>query len=242
MKSFVKLMATVVIAMSAQTAFAAPTIFFGENQSPASAVSGAPLTARTAFLASLSGVSTENFEGIPLGSPPLGLAFTGSAGNIIGSQTGGGRLAGSPAFGTFATSGSQFYDNEFDAFTVSFTSAIAAFGFFGTDIGDFAQPLEIVLDTGLASERMFTVANTINGRNGSLLFWGITDTANPFTTVTFVQSSGDRFGFDDLTVGDARQVTPGVPEPGTWAMMLLGFALVGAAMRRNKQTLRVRYS
>lgn len=37
-------------------------------------------------------------------------------------------------------------------------------------------------------------------------------------------------------------ITPGVPEPATWAMMLLGFAVVGAAMRKRRSTLRVSYS
>ena len=32
-------------------------------------------------------------------------------------------------------------------------------------------------------------------------------------------------------------LTPSVPEPGTWAMMLLGFGAVGAAMRRNRKKL-----
>ena len=32
-----------------------------------------------------------------------------------------------------------------------------------------------------------------------------------------------------------------VPEPGTWLMMLLGFAAIGAAMRSNTRTTRVRY-
>jgi hypothetical protein len=29
--------------------------------------------------------------------------------------------------------------------------------------------------------------------------------------------------------------TPGVPEPGTWAMMLLGFGGIGMAMRRSRR-------
>lgn len=33
-----------------------------------------------------------------------------------------------------------------------------------------------------------------------------------------------------------------VPEPATWAMMLLGFAVVGGAMRRRERQTRVRYS
>jgi hypothetical protein len=30
--------------------------------------------------------------------------------------------------------------------------------------------------------------------------------------------------------------TPGVPEPATWAMMILGFGLLGGAIRRRKAT------
>jgi hypothetical protein len=42
-------------------------------------------------------------------------------------------------------------------------------------------------------------------------------------------------GFDNITFGSA---TPGgaVPEPGTWAMMLAGFGLVGCVVRRRVTT------
>jgi hypothetical protein len=40
--------------------------------------------------------------------------------------------------------------------------------------------------------------------------------------------------FDDITLGSA---TPGsVPEPGTWAMMLLGFGGIGLSMRRRRKS------
>lgn len=37
-------------------------------------------------------------------------------------------------------------------------------------------------------------------------------------------------------------VTQAVPEPGTWLMMILGFAAVGSMMRRRQQEARVRYA
>lgn len=231
------IMAAFAIALP-QTAMAAPTIFFGENQNPASGVSGDPLAARNAFLAELTaGIATENFDSRALGSPPIALTFTGGLAVINGTLTGGGALIGEASTGTYATSGSQFYDNQSEEFMVSFTTAIAAFGFYGTDIGDVNEALTIILDRGLAGERSFVVDNTIGAENGSLLFWGITDTAQTFTTVTFSDSSGDRFGFDDLTVGDVRQVVGRVPESSTWAMMIAGFGIVGFAMRARARKL-----
>lgn len=64
----------------------------------------------------------------------------------------------------------------------------------------------------------------------------------PFTLVTFttptVGGSNDQFGIDNVTVGGA------VPEPATWAMMILGMGVVGYAMRRKKSrvTAKVRFA
>ncbi len=46
--------------------------------------------------------------------------------------------------------------------------------------------------------------------------------------------TANKTGFDNITFGSE---TPGgaVPEPATWAMMLLGMGLVGASMRRRQQ-------
>lgn len=44
-------------------------------------------------------------------------------------------------------------------------------------------------------------------------------------------------------VGFSLQRTPAVPEPSTWAMMLIGFGAVGGAMRRKRSSVsRVRFS
>lgn len=44
--------------------------------------------------------------------------------------------------------------------------------------------------------------------------------------------------FDDITFGSVNPGNPGVPEPATWAMMILGFGLVGYSARRrsNRKT------
>lgn len=40
--------------------------------------------------------------------------------------------------------------------------------------------------------------------------------------------------FDDITFGSVTPGEPGVPEPATWAMMILGFGIVGHAARRRR--------
>ena len=50
----------------------------------------------------------------------------------------------------------------------------------------------------------------MNGLGGSVLFWGLIDTDNPFTSLTFGNTAAgtDFFGFDDMTIGSVEQVVP----------------------------------
>jgi hypothetical protein len=242
--TFLKPTALVAAAMLAlpTAAFAAPVIYFGQNPSPAPpfTVSGAPVTARNSFLSQLSGVSQESFETYALGASPPTLSFSGSAGNIIATLSGtgiiennaGGAGSGGNAFGRFATQGSQYYETT-SSFGATFSTAVAAFGFYGTDIGDFNGLLTITLKHAVGPDNVITVNTNNPSPDGSLLFWGVIDQANPFTSVQFgvTAGSGDFFGFDQMVVGDLRQVTGGVPESSTWAMMIAGFGIVGFAMR-----------
>ena len=48
--------------------------------------------------------------------------------------------------------------------------------------------------------------------------------------------SDEGWGIDNLviTYDGVREVTPGIPEPSTWAMMIAGFGLAGATLRRRR--------
>lgn len=78
------------------------------------------------------------------------------------------------------------------------------------------------------------------GRNGENFFNAFNGT---FKSVTLTFTNG-------ATVQDVRQFrlgvapsAPAVPEPATWAMMLLGFGAIGFGMRRRRSdTLRVRFA
>lgn len=239
-----KLISGVALALALASAPAqAATVFFGENQSPGFGVSGDPVTARNSFLSNLSGVGTENFESQPYGqTPPIVLTFPGSSGSITATLSGSnvsiGNTATGSGVGRYATSGSQYLETSSSGFTITFSTAIAAFGFYATDVGDFNGQLTVTTANGTSHQ--YTVANTVGGNDGSLLFWGIIDTVDLFTSITFGNTAAgtDFFGFDDMTIGDVNQVVqPGneVPLPGALPLFVSGLGALGFVAHRRKR-------
>lgn len=225
------------------SAHAALTIFTGENQTPGEVVSGEPVAARNSFLSKLSGVGTETFETLPVGAEgPLDLSFPGSTSTIVATLTGEGIVFPTPSSaGRFNTTGAtanptagQWWSVE-GSFSLTFDQAISAFGFYGTDVGDFNGRLLITLTDTDDLTTELEVEHTINGADGSLLFWGFVDTTKAYKRIDFGNTAEgvDFFGFDDMTVGDARQINPPtVPEPT--GLALLGAALVAATLARRR--------
>jgi hypothetical protein len=96
------------------------------------------------------------------------------------------------------------------------------------------------------------VLDHISGQQLLLSNWGdqslgitnrrvfLTNLPEGFTGLTF-GSTGVAFEFDDIAVGSGEMIAPrgaifaAVPEPETWAMMLVGFGGLGAAMRSRRK-------
>ena len=239
---------------SATPLLAGPTIYFGENQTPGQTVTGAPLAAKNAFLGQLTGVGTETFEGFTEGDiAPLPITFAGSSGDIKAKLTGTGEIVktipptpgdSDPNAGRFNTTGAGAapVDGKWwevaGAFQIDFEVPISAFGFYGTDIGDFSGQVTVDLTDFSGAVHSFTINNKVGGANASLLFWGFTDTGNSYSKIVFGNTSAggvDGFGFDDMVVGDKGQIVPpgSVPAPGPLA--LIGLGLVGLAASRHRR-------
>jgi len=230
--------------LMASPAQAGITTFFGEdlNSSPTTPLAAFPnaSSAEASFLASLTGVGTEDFESFASGTgAPLNLSFPGAGTATLG---GSGSIvsvtAGSTnGFGRYGTSPTKYWEVDAGSFSISFGSPIAAFGFFGIDIGDFGEQLEITLNdvAGTSLLPPYTIGSS-GSTDGSVMFFGFigTTVADTFTQVTFSTSSGsgDVFAFDDMTIGSLQQVTPRISVPGALGLFVVGLGLLGAVRRK----------
>ncbi len=130
-------------------------------------------------------------------------------------------------------SGSVFFGLP-DTSTFSFTSPITAFGIDVLDVGtirgsDFSV---IINGTSYLLQDDYT--------SGAAFFFGYTGA--PITSISFTGTAfGDGVDFDDAAYGSLR-VAAAVPEPSTWAMMLLGFGAIGFSIRRRRDEIRTRQS
>lgn len=225
-------------------------VFFGEdlNNSATSPLLSTPnaTTAEASFLSNLIGVGTETFEGLPSGAKgPLNLAFPGAG---TATLTGPGSIAAiapgqTNGAGRYAISGRQFWEVSANgAFTVRFSEPVAAFGFYGVDLGDFGGQLVLNLTGG--GTQSVTVPNTVGrsgSTDGSVLFFGLIaeSLAETFSSVSFAMTvgQGDIFAFDNMTVGSLKQVKPpteSTPEPVAMTG-LLAIGLWGARSLRQRR-------
>lgn len=237
--------------------------FSGEDANNSSAT---PLTAlpnstgaETSFKSNLStGVSTENFESQATGATvPLTLNFVDLLTSAVTSATlsgGGGFVAAvtpgtTDGFGRYsipsATSSKYWQVNAGGAstFTITFSDAIAAFGFYGVDIGDFGGTVSVNLLDGSGNiiETVAVPATQGSGgsTDGSVIFFGLVSSgaASDFMGISFSTTigGGDVFAFDNFTIATRDQVVPPnqTPLPGT--ILLAGLGLLGLGAMRRRQ-------
>ncbi len=196
--------------------------------------------AENAFKSNLVGVGTENFESQAGGTPaPLALNF-GAAGtatlngagvintNLPGQTQGNGRYS--------VPGGTKFWEvnaGGASPFQVDFSNTLAAFGFYGIDLGDFGGTLTLELSRGgsvIGSQVVNMAAQNV--ADGSILYFGLiaSNASEEFDRIRFLSTTGtgDVFAFDSFTIGTKEQVRQ-LPEPASLALVagsLLGLGLV----------------
>ena len=135
--------------------------------------------------------------------------------------------------GNFAPGDALLFNNFSGLINITFDTPVSAAGaqFMANLYGDFLA--RIWYDDGTFADLGFDVAGNSNGNeDDSAVFIGvISDSANIVGITYGLHLTQDSYGF---AIGDV-QLIDGVPEPGTWAMMLLGFGAIGVAMRRRRR-------
>jgi len=216
------------------SSFALQTTFYGYDGGPKITTNSD--IARNAFFANLTGVGTEDFESFADGtSAPLVVDF-GAAGTAT--LTGMGSIEEGDSVGRWAISGTKYWEapgSSSSLFSIEFSEDIAAFGFYGTDIGDFNGQVKITTANGSSTEYVIPHPTGQANTAFTALYWAVIDTVDPFISITFTNtgSGSDWFGFDDFSIGTIEQVTPSVPEPAT--IFLLGSGLMGLGVFGRKK-------
>ncbi len=125
----------------------------------------------------------------------------------------------------------SFFENDFTT-----PKGQQAFGFYGTDIGDVGNELEIeLLDGAMMMIPVDTIPDGGSAFNASIIFWGIIldDGVAPIVSVRFVNSGGgtDIFGFDEFIIATPEQTM--IPLPTTVGLGAAGLLGIAAIRRRR---------
>lgn len=205
-------------------------------------------TDQAAYLAAISGAATDSFD-------DLGLVYYGGA---IARSVGGYGYQASADGGLYGAGegdgdGWLSTNNEADAITFSnFTGGVSAIGgnFFGSNISGGYADLILIALTFTDAHGVQTVQQPMHPDQGTFLGFVSSDGIQSLSVqVTGFPSDGmtpeeaaSYFQWptaNNLILGQSPQDPPppetgDVPEPASWAMMLAGFGLVGAAMRARR--------
>ncbi|HEY3947479.1 PEPxxWA-CTERM sorting domain-containing protein [Phenylobacterium sp.] len=125
--------------------------------------------------------------------------------------------------------------------TVTFDQAQAAVGF---DAGSLMGNGFVITLFGADDQQIASLTDAITSQTPA--FYGFANDTADITKLTLTTTTPgvDGFAIDNFTFGATSAVTSGtgtgqspaggVPEPAAWALMLMGFGLAGAGLRRRR--------
>ncbi|MGB3536256.1 MAG: PEP-CTERM sorting domain-containing protein [Microcoleaceae cyanobacterium] len=233
MKQITTLMGSTLVFLTAlsTSAPAVAQVFFGETLPDDTVDEAAQVEAD--FLSNFDNAFVVDFEDFPVGEQasvdnPIILDFGYSTATL----TGGGAVRDAEFNGLNAVSGEKYWSLTFaeevqDTYSIAFSEAQAAFGFYASDMGD-AGNNDFGLKISFTDDTTETIDIPHGGTNAAQLYFGYLNTEKQFTSVEFLADGPierDGFGLDDVTiVTPDRVITASTPEPAT----ILGLFLVGA--------------
>lgn len=177
--------------------------------------------------------------GISFGSNALAICLNSTTVTCSNTSRGGLGDPDSQRGGLFFLDGAETFLNYSAGFDTGFS-----FNY----VGQFAGSVGVYDGLNGTGNLLGTVVLTPNGTNcpdySSFGFCPFGPAGITFAGIGRSISFGgvaNQIVFDDVTFGSA---VPGnvVPEPSVWALLVIGFGSIGAAMRRRREGVRVRYA
>lgn len=169
-----------------------------------------------------------NAQAICLNTPGVSCSNTSRGGLAPGSDKG----------GLFFLEGDETFMNIASGFTTGFSFNYVSLSFSGS-----VSVFDGLNGTGnlLATLNLSPNASPCPGFSGQFCpFSPVGVLFNGTAKSVAFGGVANQIVFDDITFGSDKPGGGGVvPEPATWAMMILGFGLVGGAMRRRRESGRV---
>ena len=190
---------------------------------------------RTAFTASAGGVSTETFSGCGTATAGFSGSLSSTSGPCSGilpgvtySVSNGGLFIAGPGQSSNPTTALGVNTPSGGALNIAFAQTQSAFGadLFQNFGGGSQQgtAATFTLNFLLGGSNVGTYTSLVAPNGGG--FFGLTGTS--FDTVTVSQAGGF------AVVDNVSFAAGAVPEPATWAMMVVGFGALGFAVRRRQ--------
>lgn len=196
-------------------------------------------TAALAIASPAQAVTVLTFEGVgnfnPVGSYYApNYVFSGATIALVDADAGGsGNFANEPSADTimFFTDADNAILNVTNGFTTGFSF------FYSSSTAAMVNVYSGLNGTGTLLGSISLGAQFYNGCSGDptggYCNWSNAGVAFAGTAYSIdFAGTADQTGFDNITFGSA--VAGNVPEPSTWVMLLLGFGVLGSAMRRGK--------
>jgi len=203
-------------------------------------------TTQEAFLAATTAAGTDAFENLSITTPtesPItrtagSYGYTATTSNLSPDGSTGFYGAGSTADRWLST------NYALDTVTFgSFTGSVSALGglFFTSNIAGAYAPGAVTLT---ATDSLgATVTQTIIASTTSSFLGFVSNGSMSNVTLASIQPAGSSIWptANNLTLARAA-AAPAVPEPATWAMMLVGFGMIGATARYRRRTTKIAYA
>ncbi|MBK7899876.1 MAG: hypothetical protein KA603_01710 [Azonexus sp.] len=231
-------------------ALAAPTVYFGLDNANLSAGGARPNASAAAaqFALAAGSLAVQNFDGLALGAVPASIAIGGVTASFTNSASSYSQIsAGVGTFSTFPISGNQYLESLSGQgstyFSFGFDRGVSALGFYLTDPSDWAGSggslpgltLNLLRGSDVLSVDLLQGLDATQVVNGNVLFFGVVDSADPFTGFSISSSASlpdeDAIGLDDLQLAVARRAS--VPEPAP--LVLLAMAFLAAAVQGRRR-------